>query len=222
MDIMFQANSKSVHIGMTNEQLFQLGLRKAGFFVRRMLKKMSHDTDVILWLKNPTIQCFNNATTLIVPLQKPATRLEGVCGTSAFLFMKDGRASYGIFQIFGSVTHANMFAHHFRSLAFQKYGNCRCSYPILIPTTGMRLIKYKDTAMCAWSDKHSYVVCVRTENASSVVQWGNGDIPAYLEASLLHVGTKISDVSEYKESDFASMIYSALSNVPGDTRDNRS
>ena len=86
----------------------------------------------------------------------------------------------------------------------------------------MRRFKYKDTLMCAWNDKRSYFACMRNDNGSCVVQFGDGDIPDYLEVFLLHTGTNISEVSEYKESELGSMISSVISNLSGDKTDNGS
>ncbi len=198
VDIKLKVNGNPVQIEMVKQQFLWAGFRKAGFFTRRMLKKIPGNTGNILWIKNPTIQCFDDGNTKIVPMSTHPTDLEDICGTSAFIFLNSGRPCFGILQVFQSIRLATRFAYHFRIAAFRNFGNCRCSQPVLVPD-GLDPIAYKDALICAWGDKSGYIVCgLDYHSRSCVIRWGYGAIPDYIENSLISSGNNIDNIFGFK------------------------
>jgi len=200
MDIKLEINGNSIKIGMTREQLRQAGFRKIGFFVRRELRKLPEYTDDVLWIKNPTLQCFGDASTNIVPMAAKPTNLDDICGTSVFVFLKNGCACYGILQVFQSYQLANRFAYHFRVNAFRNFWNCRYSQPIMVPMSVSDSTGCRDALMNAWEDESGHIVCkLDYRGLSCIVQWGTGAIQNYIENHLINVGINIDDISGFNE-----------------------
>lgn len=185
---------------MHREHLLSIGFSKPGLFIRWMLKnlviKWNVKCDYILWIKNPTIMCFDDYRTEAIPNSPLATTPEQIFATTVFALIRNNQTIQLEVQIFQSYTWARGFAIDFRDCALNRFGNCRCSKPTLIPRFRNDLNGIKDTKFCAWNTATDFLICEMSNTGDSCyIHWAEGDMPSNVEPLLTNSAGNIDEIS---------------------------
>jgi hypothetical protein len=190
---------------MPQEDLLQQGFRKPGLFARwfhsSIRQSWGGNCDSCIWIKNPTFRYFDDFRTQAVGNNSKARSVDEIYGTSVYAFIKNGMVIGIHAQIFQSAIYAGGFANEFRSCALGQFGPCLCTSPILIPRYSNDSQGDRNTALTAWADEDTYLICgLSSSGDSSFVQFAKGDVPSALKRQLTASAKTLDDLSNRKPS----------------------
>lgn len=123
MNIGLEINDTEISLGMTfdRQALTEAKIKKMGFIDKALCPIVCEQGDIMLWAKNPLIQCIDYKISARANLDR-SLGSEFMYGTSAFLFFTDNELRYVICQIIKSHIVAREFNRSFREAACERFG----------------------------------------------------------------------------------------------------
>lgn len=201
MDAKLKVNGYSIGIGSTQNFVESAGFKSLGlllrFTLRNFLRQWGRNDKCAMWIKNPEIIFFDDCSTLFQGNCPAATSSESIFGTSALVVLCDDAVVRLHVQLFRSVTFARWLANNFRRNAFEFFGACRTSEPILIPRYPNDRQGGRDSLLSAWQDQSGYLIFQLSPGGDSCyIHAGVGQWPTFIETSLTLQAISMGDLSD--------------------------
>ena len=174
MNIDLRANDFRLWLGMpfNSSELSSAQFSKVGFFTGLALPKIKQSGDTVYWAKNPTINCFDDATS-VIPNMPRTKDTDLICGTSVFLYFNGGHLRLVLAQVIMSFIWAQTFMDEFRQAAVKSLGDAGCENLVSVPTHKGSSIQNQIQLTCTWRDGKEFLISkLSPVGDNAYVMWG--------------------------------------------------
>ena len=174
MEIDLKINRLPISVGMSfnEDTLRSVGIKKMGFFNKAFLPVAKVPGDIVYWVQNPSISCFEDRvlTSAVLDMSMGADNMNG---TSAFFFFNGGRIRHIIVQVIRSYIASTEFANNFRKVASEVLGEAKQENPTPISSTFMGMSGVENFMLeYKWKDEKETVVSELARSGNNAyVHW---------------------------------------------------
>lgn len=180
MNVDLVVNNLSIKLGMplSPKELKAAGIRRVGFLTKIFMRNAINEGEVVFWEKNTQASFFDGHVKVIPKVGVPGGDSDTICGSSIFLFFRDGRLNRVIYQVFGSYYWTYWFKHDFHARN-NKFFNGEERFPLPDPDFSNLSMYYKrlgndlflqeEHTTAIWSDESEILMLRVTPPGESLI-----------------------------------------------------